>query len=119
MSNGRKAAERRGHRAELLAALWLNLKGYRVLERRYQTGVGEIDIVAVRGRRLAFVEVKLRASAEDAAWSVTPRQQARVARAAEHWLARKPAFQAHDIGLDVVLVAPWTRPRHLRDAFRV
>lgn len=119
MSKSRKAAERRGHRAELLAALWLNLKGYRVLERRCRTGVGEIDIVAVRARRLAFVEVKLRASAEHAAWSVTPRQQARIARAAEHWLARKPAFHGHDIGFDVVLVAPRTLPRHLADAFRV
>jgi len=119
VSNGRKAAERRGRRAERLAALWLNLKGYRVLERRYHARVGEIDIVAARGRRLAFVEVKARTSTDDAAWSVTPRQQARIARAAEHWLARRQAFQAHDVGFDVVLVAPWTPPRHLRDAFRV
>ncbi len=119
MRRSRKAAERKGQRAESVAVLWLNLKGYRILERRYRTGVGEIDIVAVRARRLAFVEVKARASTEDAAWSVTPRQQARIARAAQYWLARRQAFRDHDIGFDVVLVAPWTLPRHLADAFRV
>ncbi len=119
MTGARVAAERRGRRAEAVAGLWLMLKGYRVIERRCRTAVGEIDIVALRGRRLAFVEVKLRSSRDDAAWSVTPRQQARIARAAEQWLARKPAFQSHAIGFDVVLVSPWALPHHLTDAFRV
>ena len=115
----RAVAERSGHRAETIAAVWLSLKGYRILERRCRTVVGEIDIIAVRRRRLAFVEVKRRRARDEAAWSVTSRQQARIVRAAEHWLAHRPAFQAHDIGLDVVLVAPWKMPQHLRDTFRV
>lgn len=119
MSRSRREAERRGHRAETLAALWLGLKGYRILGRRCRTPVGEIDLVAARRGRIAFVEVKVRASTDEAAWSVTPRQQARIARAAEYWLARKPAYQSHDVGLDVIMVAPWSMPKHLRDAFRV
>lgn len=115
----RRTAERMGHRAEAAAALLLILKGYRIVARRLRTPAGEIDLIAARGRRLAFVEVKLRASAEDAAWALGPRQQARIARAAEYWLSRRPALAAHDIGFDVILVAPWSRPRHLRDAFRV
>ncbi len=119
MKRARKDAERRGQNAELAAAALLALKGYRLLERRCKTPVGEIDLIAVRRRRLAFVEVKLRASTGDAAWSLSPRQQGRIARAAEYWLARKPPFQGHDIAFDVVLMAPWRWPVHLRDAFRV
>lgn len=119
MTRDRAAAERRGRRAETLAAIWLMLKGYRILERRYRTPAGEIDLIASRGRRIAFVEVKVRTLAADAAWSVTPRQQARIARAAEGWLARHPGFQAHDVGLDVVLIGQGAFPRHIADAFRV
>lgn len=119
MTRSREAAERKGRLAEALAGLLLWLKGYRLLERRCRTPVGEVDLIAVRRRRLAFVEVKLRASTKDAAWSLTPRQQVRIARAAEYWLSRKPLYQGHDIGFDVVLMAPWTWPVHMRDAFRV
>lgn len=118
--NGRRiSAERSGHRAEAVAALYLTVKGYRLLGRRYRTPVGEIDLIAVRGRRIAFVEVKLRATHAGAAWAVTPRQRARIARAAEYWLARNPQLQTREIGFDVILLAPWSRPKHLQDAFRV
>jgi putative endonuclease len=119
MRHARRAAERSGHRAEALAALWLAVKGYRILARRFRTPVGEVDLIAARRHRLAFIEVKRRASLDDAARALTPRQHARVARAAEYWLARRPAFQEHDVGFDVILIAPWSRPRHLRDAFRI
>lgn len=119
MSRARRAAEKRGHRAEQLAALLLNLKGYRIIERRFRSRAGEIDLVARRGRRLAFVEVKERADTEAAAWSLTPHQQARIARAAKHWLALKGPGRADEMSFDVILVAPWRWPRHIRDAFRV
>lgn len=119
MGRDRRAAERYGQRAETAAALLMMLKGYRIIARRVRTPAGEIDLIAARRKRLAFVEVKLRKSAEDAAWSLTPRQQGRIARAAECWLARHPAYASHDVGLDVVLAAPWSRPRHMADAFRV
>lgn len=115
----RRAAERTGRRAEAAAALLLMAKGYRILARRLRTPVGEIDLVAARGKRLAFVEVKRRGSSGDAAWALGPRQQARIARAAEYWLARHPAYARRDIGFDVILSAPRSWPSHLRDAFRV
>ena len=46
MTSGRQQAERRGHASESLAALWLRLKGYRILARRLKTHAGEIDLVA-------------------------------------------------------------------------
>lgn len=118
MSRERRiAAERRGRVAEAVAALLLMAKGYRIVDRRFRSPVGEIDLVAQRRRRLCFVEVKVRGTAADAAFGLTPRQQQRIMRAAELWLARHPAFAGHDLGFDVVLVAPRALPRHLIDAF--
>ncbi|MGI9385233.1 MAG: YraN family protein [Methyloligellaceae bacterium] len=115
----RETAYRKGLWAEALAALLLTCKGYRILARRHRSPVGEIDIVAVRRRRLVFVEVKVRGTIEAAAHAVTAHQQRRIARAAEHWLAQSPRHRDHDIAFDVVLLAPWTWPRHLQAAFRI
>src|SRR3954467_1837101 len=86
----RQVAFRLGLSAESRAAALLIAKGFRILARRWRSPVGEIDIVARRGRLLVFVEVKARAAFDDAAWSVTDRQRARIAAAAEAWLARYP-----------------------------
>lgn len=96
----------------------LRAKGYRILQQRYRSRVGEIDLIARRGRRLAFIEVKERGSIDAAAWAVTPRQQGRIVRAAQSWLARQPQMQDFEIGFDVILIAPWSWPRHIADAFR-
>ena len=113
----KRAAERRGRLAELAAVLLLTLKGYRVLARRVRTPVGEIDLIARRGRVLAFVEVKARSAEDAAAEAVTPGQRRRIARAAAWWLARRPAFGDHVLRFDAVLVAPRRLPRHVTGAF--
>jgi putative endonuclease len=109
---------RRGRASEWLAAAMLLAKGYRILGRRVRTPYGEIDLIAVRGRRLAFVEVKRRATRGEGEAAVTPRQAGRVARAAEFWVSRKPAYREHEQGLDVVLVTPGRLPVHLPDALQ-
>src|SRR5690242_16989329 len=89
--SSRQAAERRGHSSESLAALWLRLKGYRILERRLKTKVGEVDLVATAPfGPVCFIEVKARALARSAAESVTAAQQTRIARAACLYLAGRP-----------------------------
>ena len=118
-TRARRAAEHRGHRAETLAVLLLRIKGYRIVERRFRTRVGEIDLIARRGWRLAFVEVKARRTPGEAAWAISSRQQARIIRAAEHWLAIQGGTQDFDMSFDVVLIGPWAWPRHIASAFRV
>ncbi|HKQ54628.1 MAG TPA: YraN family protein [Methyloceanibacter sp.] len=115
----RVRAYRRGRLAETLVAVLLRLKGHRIVARRYATPVGEIDLVALKGRRLAFVEVKRRKTVDDAAFSVTAKQRRRIVRAAQYWLASHPAFADHDIAFDVVLAAPWHFPRVIANAFPV
>ena len=89
---GRSARSRSalGLSAESRAAALLIAKGFRILARRWRSPVGEIDIVARRRHLLVFVEVKAREPLDDAAWSVTERQRARIVAAAEAWLARYP-----------------------------
>lgn len=118
MTETRQAAERRGRRAETLAAWLLRGKGYRILDRRFRVGAGEIDLVARRGRTIAFVEVKARASHAAAAEAVSPMQRRRIAAAAHAWLGRHPACAGCDLRFDAVLVAPRRPPRHVPDAWR-
>jgi putative endonuclease len=112
----RLARLRRGSFAELIAAGLLIAKGYRILARRHRTPHGEIDLIAARGRRVAFVEVKRRATMADCEAALTPRQAERIGRAADHWLARHARFRDQDIGLDAILVAPGCLPRHMPHA---
>lgn len=113
----RKIAFRTGISAESRAAAFLIAKGFRILARRWKSPVGEIDIVARRRSLLIFVEVKARPNLDDAAWSVTERQRARIVAAAEAWLARYADDRIRDIRFDAVLVAPRRIPRHVTGAF--
>jgi putative endonuclease len=115
----RQVAFRTGLSAESRAAALLVAKGFRILARRWRSPLGEIDIIARRRSLLVFVEVKARDTLDDAAWSVTPRQRARIAAAAEIWLAHNADPRIRDIRFDAVLVAPGCIPRHLPAAFDV
>ncbi len=109
----RRARLRRGRLAELLAAAVLMAKGYRIVGRNVKTRAGEIDIIAVRGNRIAFVEVMRRLTDEDAEAAVGGRQAGRIRTAADYWLAYRPRYQAHEQGFDLVLLVPRRWPRHI------
>ena len=113
----RVAAFQTGLFAENRAAALLMAKGYRILAKRFRTPHGEIDLVAKRRNLIAFVEVKARASLDEAAYAVTPRQQARIIAAAQIWLMAHDDHAGYDLRFDVVLIAPWHLPRHLMAAF--
>jgi putative endonuclease len=115
----RRAAFRTGLSAESRAAALLIAKGFRILARRWKSPAGEIDIVARRRHLLVFVEVKARSDVDAAAESVTPRQQRRIAAAAEAWLAMHGDESYRDIRYDAILVAPGKLPRHIPAAFGI
>jgi putative endonuclease len=115
----KRAAWRFGRRAEALAVLWLRLKGYRILERNLRLPAGEIDIVARRGRTLAFIEVKARPLRDQAADALTPRQKTRIGRAARAFLGMRPQYAALDIRFDALLLSPRRPPVHIRDAWQM
>ena len=113
----RAAAEAAGRRGERLAGWWLRLKGWQILDRRVRTKAGEVDIVARRGNLVAFVEVKTRATVADLDFAIDERRLARVAAAAEVLMPRY-AGAGDDIRVDVILMAPGTRPRHIENAWQ-
>ena len=113
----RVAAFGLGISAESRAAAWLIAHGYRILARRFKSPLCEIDIIAARRYTLIFVEVKARATLDDAAEAVTERQKQRIAAAAEIWLANNPVPAIRDMRFDAILVAPGKLPRHIPSAF--
>lgn len=113
----RIAAEQRGRRAEWVAAAWLMAKGYRILAHRFRVPQGEVDLIAKRGRLIAFVEVKARATHDEAVWAVTTQTERRIAAAAQIWQARHAQGPKVSFRYDVVAVAGMI-PRHFPDAWR-
>jgi len=117
-STERIAAEKRGRRAESLAALFLQLKGYRVIARRYKTKSGEIDLIVRRGNVIAMVEVKQRKTLEAAQESLHPASLKRIENAAADFLNMRRSYANCDIRFDIVFVLPGLRIKHIIDAWR-
>ena len=122
MSAARKArgaaARISGRRGEIVAALWLMAKGYRILGFRLVARQGEIDLLALRRGVLAVVEVKRRRTLEAALEAVRPNQRERLRRAAAQIASRRPALRDAAIRLDLFALAPGRWPRHIPDAWR-
>lgn len=108
----RQRAFSRGSRAEAIAALYLILKGYRIVERRYRTKLGEIDIIARRFSQVLIVEVKARGDIESAMQAVSLNSQRRIEAAADLWLARQKDWSNLSLRFDVIIMRPWRWPKH-------
>lgn len=117
-SDARRAAHRAGRKAESIAALYLRLKGYSILARRYLVDGGEIDIIAKRGTTIAFVEVKLRAALDDARIAIEPGKRRRISRAARVFVSRQHAAKL-TYRADAIYCAPWRWPLHVPAAFEL
>lgn len=115
--NSRARAEQQGRRGETLAVLWLRLTGWRILARRARVGAGEVDIVARRGRTVAFVEVKWRRKAEALDFALDEYRLRRVARAAQA-LAPRYAGPKDDVRIDAILLAPGNWPRRITNVWQ-
>jgi len=118
-SKTRRRNERRGRFAEGLALASLRLKGYRLLARRFKSGPGEVDLIMRRGEVTAFIEVKVRRTADLAVEAVTNFQSRRIAAAARLWMAKDPKAALGICRFDIVAVCPYQWPKHIPNAFMV
>ena len=109
-------AERAGRLSETVAVIFLRLKGYRILKRRYKTHVGEIDIIASRWKTLVILEIKYRKTRSDAAESVTFKQRQRIERATTQFLQEGHRYT--QIRFDVILISLYKGLHHIQDAWR-
>jgi putative endonuclease len=113
----REIAEKHGRRGEGWAALWLRLRGWRIVARRVKTPRGEIDLVARRGRTVAFVEVKWRITHAGLDTAIDEYRLRRVAAAVEA-VAHRHTRPGDTIRIDVLLLAPRRWPRHIVNAWQ-
>ena len=113
----RHAAEKRGRGAESLACWWLRLCGWRILARRARVPGGEVDIIARRGRTLAFIEVKARASAAAAEIALDEWRLRRVVVAAER-LSPRYMREGDELRIDAMFIVPRRLPRHLANVWQ-
>jgi len=115
---GRQKAEQFGRKAEFWAKLFLRLQGYQILEERYKTKFGEIDLVAKRGKTLVFVEVKARRDEAALFEALEGVKRDRIGTASQLWLAKHPQFYDRTIRFDVIGLEPLRWPVHIVDAFQ-
>ncbi len=116
MTGARSAAEARGRRAETLAAWYLRAKGWRILAKRARIAGGEVDLIARRGKMVAFVEVKWRDRAADLDQAIDEYRLRRVVTAAERLSSRY--CRTEDLmRIDVILLAPRRWPHHLTNVW--
>jgi putative endonuclease len=129
----RQRAEQQGRTAELDALVYLMLTCHRILARRWRGSVGEIDLVARRGRRIIFVEVKFRhrsdagsdagsGAGSDAGGIPTAQQRQRIARAAQQFCRQRRISPAFELRFDLIQISPsfggiLFSIRHIRDAW--
>ena len=113
----RREAEKRGRGAETIAAMYLRIHGWRILARRARVPGGEVDIVARRGRTLAFVEVKARGTEESAAFALDEWRLRRVAVAAGRLMPRY-MDGVDEVRIDAIFIVPFRWPKHLENVWQ-
>lgn len=102
----RTPRQRDGDQAEALTAAYLERNGLRILERNYRARGGELDLIALDGETLVFVEVRYRKSARfgGAAASIDARKQQRLIHAAQVYLLKHPRQANRPCRFDCVLL---------------
>ncbi len=106
-----------GLSGESIAIGHLQLNGYQILETRYKTIDGEIDIIAINKNMLVCIEVKVRKTIEDALYAISQRQQQRIMQTYFHYIQIFPKLQELAVRFDVIVCAPGTTPEHIQNAF--
>jgi len=115
---------RKGKAGEERACRYLRRCGYTIVDRNARMGRGEIDIVALDGVILVFVEVKVRDRVEAGLLALTPEKCRRLNSAASAWLGAHPRFAGLQCRFDLIILSParhrWLPPRieHMKDIIR-
>lgn len=107
----------KGILGESVAEGFLKLKGHEIVEKRYKTPYGEIDIISRYKNMIVCTEVKVRKTIGDGLHVVSSSQKRRVMDAYLHFIQHNPCFDNLISRFDVVVCAPGAAPLHLENAF--
>lgn len=102
---------------ERICAIYLMLKGYRILECRFRSPYGEIDLIAVRNKCVVFIEVKTRTSLQHGLESISINQKKRIEKAAIYYVSNLKKLRYDTLRFDAVVVCPWKIPVHITNAW--
>lgn len=109
----------RGVWAEKYASGYLIAKGYKILENRYKTKYGEIDLIVQKGSVIAFVEVKARKSIDDALESITPKMRGRIENSARYYLSQNEDAIHYELRFDVIAIKSPLSLSHIENAWQI
>ena len=114
----------KGRRGEDRAALYLKMRGYKIVDRNVRAGRGELDIVSLKDETLVFVEVKAHQSREQGLLAVSSDKCERLRSAANAYLGKMPGFTGLQCRFDLIILTPrsgmnpFPHVEHLQDIFR-
>lgn len=107
----------KGILGELVASIYLTLKGFRIEARRFKTCCGEIDLIVSDDDFVVFVEVKSRKSLEKCFNAIHPKQLNRIFRSSQIFLRNHPKLAKLQIRYDVIFIHGWHLPKHLENVY--
>lgn len=102
--------------AEYITIILYKCKFYKILHHRYNSKLGEIDIIAARGNLVVFIEVKARKHGIQEG-IISFKQQQRIKRSAEYFLAKNSKFINYDVRFDLVVISLNYWPTIIKNAF--
>jgi putative endonuclease len=102
-----------GNFGEDLACEYLKKSKYKIVSRNYRTRLGEIDIVAKKGKQLVFVEVKY--GSKDAYLRVNRQKFRRILLASQAFLKEKGNFGTKTYRIDVISISKEREILHFED----
>ena len=104
--------------AEYISIIILFFKGYKILENRYKTKLGEVDIIASKASHIIFVEVKARKEKTQKE-VLTNAQQKRIADAAIIYMSKNPQYSNHNIRFDLIIFHSPITLNHIKNAWEI
>lgn len=109
---------KKGVDAEAKCARYLEELGYNILDMRYKTKFGEVDIIATCGNTLVFTEVKARKSYENGVYAITEHQKRRIMDTASIFIYEHPDYHHSSLRFDAVIVDDNSNLTHIPNAWR-
>jgi len=118
MNNADSIRKERGKKGEEQAAAALEADGMQIIAKNFRSTYGEIDIIAISGETIVFVEVKAWSAfgLEDLQYGIDIKKQRKIIKTAKYFLSENRKYNKMTIRFDVVFVKN-NSITHLASAF--